>query len=75
MDKDKKQKDEYVVLFQGAKLSKRDANKAGLGILFGLVGAIIPISFGLENKFITLLIICLFAGFGFFFVGNKIFGK
>jgi len=34
----KKEKDDYVVLFRGAKLSKCEANKAGLGIIFGVIG-------------------------------------
>ena len=36
----KKSKDQYIVLFQGVKLSKREANKVGIGLIFGLVGGV-----------------------------------
>lgn len=39
----KKDKNDYIVLFQGAKLSEREANKAGLGIIFGIIGIIFSI--------------------------------
>ena len=29
---DKKKKDDYLILFSGAKISKREANKVGLGL-------------------------------------------
>jgi hypothetical protein len=38
----KKSKDEYFVLFQGAKISKREANRIGVGLIFGFVIVIAP---------------------------------
>lgn len=69
----KKPKDEYVVLFRGAKLSKKEANKAGLGLIFGLLGAIISaFFFGPEHKILSVIIITVLAAIGYFWVGNKI---
>ncbi len=74
MDKD--QKDEYVALFQGVKLTKREANKVGLGLLFGFVGGIISLFLlGPENKVATGIICFIFVAIGYFLIGNKIFRK
>lgn len=37
----KKENDDYLVLFQGAKVPKREANKVGVGIVFGLLGTVV----------------------------------
>ena len=67
-------KDEYLVLFQGAKISKREANKIGIGIIFGFVGALISALFiGVENKIVGIFICGIFAAVGYFGVGRKIF--
>lgn len=69
-----KSQDEYIVLFQGVKLSKREANKVGLGLILGFVGAIISVLFiGVENKITGIIICCILAAVGYFWVGNKIF--
>ena len=70
----KKSVDEYIVLFQGAKLSRREANKVGLGLIFGLIGAVISIFLlGTENKEASLLVCFILAVIGYFWIGNKIF--
>jgi hypothetical protein len=70
----KRSKDEYIVLFQGVKLSKRQANKVGLGLIFGFFGVIISlIFFGLENKIVVVIICSFFAAVGYFWIGNRIF--
>jgi uncharacterized membrane protein len=70
-------KDDYVVPLKGAKLlSKREANKAGLAIILGLIGATISLlSFGGDNKILVIVICALFAGAGYFWLGDKIFKK
>ena len=77
MDDQKEQKDknDYIVLFKGAKLSKRQANIVGLCIIFGAVG--IFVSFlvtGWKNKTIDYVIIIIFVIIGDL-LGNKIFKK
>ena len=70
----KKSKDQHITLFQGVKLSKREANKVGLGLIFGLVGAVLSgFLFGLEQKVAALMISGIFVGFGYFIVGNKLY--
>jgi len=76
---DKKKKDDYLILFSGAKISKREANKVGLGLIFGTVGVIltivITIATGKEIKIFNYIIIAVFALFGYFIVGNIITRK
>ena len=72
----KKDEDDYIVLFKGSKLSKREANKVGLSIIFGLIG--IAVSFlitGLKNSLVDIVIILAFVLVGYFVVGNKIFKR
>ncbi len=65
---------EYFVLFRGAKISKREANRAGVGLIFGFAGAIISACLiGPENKIATIMICIFFVAIGYFWVGNKIF--
>ena len=72
----KKEKDDFVVLFQGKLLSNREAKKVGLSIIFGLIGAIVAaFSVGSENKIVAIFICFLFVAAGYFWIGNKIFKK
>jgi hypothetical protein len=68
--------DDYLVLFKGAKLQKREANKVGLGIIFGIAGMLltnlIPIA---KGNFFNYAVIFIFAAIGYFVIGNKIFKK
>lgn len=69
-------RDDYVVLFKGAKLSNLEWKKVGLGITFGLVGIIISLlTIGFENKFVSLIIIFTFALFGYLVLGERLFKK
>jgi hypothetical protein len=70
----KKENNNYVVPFKGAKLSKLEANKVGVAIIFGIVGAFIAsINPFMKGKFTGLLIISISAGVGYFLIGNMIF--
>ena len=70
----KKSKDQYIVIFKGAKLSRREANKVGIGLIFGLVGAMLSgFCFGSDHKISAFIICGIFVGFGYFVVGNKLF--
>ena len=67
---------DYIVLFQGVKLSKEEANKVGLGIICGIVGIVTSLfTLGVEYKFASLIIISIFALFGYFVLGNRLFKK
>ena len=71
-----KEKDEYVVPFWGKLLSKREANKVGLAIILGMIGAIVAaFTVGPNNKVVALLIIAFFAGAAYFWLGDRIFKK
>jgi hypothetical protein len=70
-----KEKDDYVVLFRGAKLSEREANKVGLGLLCGFIGSIIYILTYGSNKFLGALIAFVCAFIGYFVLGNRIVKK
>ena len=72
----KKENDDYLVLFQGAKVSKREANKVGVGVLFGLLGAVVthflPLGTG---RTVNYVIILFCAAIGYFWIGNWLFKK
>ncbi len=69
----KKSKDACVVLFQEAKISKREANKVGVGLIFGFIGAIISSFFiGSENKIAAIIVCLFFVAIGYILVGNRI---
>ncbi|MCQ9207739.1 MAG: hypothetical protein NG740_07665 [Omnitrophica bacterium] len=72
---DNKDKNNYVVLFKGTKLSRREANKVGLGIVSGVIGIFVSIIAGIKNNHIAFILILIFVAVGYFVVGNKIFKK
>ncbi len=77
MDKQEEQKDknDYIVLFKGAKLSKRQANIVGLCFIFGVIGIFVSsLVTGWKNKAIDYVIIIIFVVIGEL-LGNKIFKK
>ena len=64
--------DDYIVLFRMAKLSKLEAKKVGIGILFGLVGLIVSfLIFGGKYKVLSYIVIGIFIFIGYFLIGNK----
>jgi hypothetical protein len=69
-----KKNNDYYVGFKGAKLNKLAANRAGIGILFGIIGIILTVFLPFkEHKFLNYAIIFVFAVVGYFVVGPKIF--
>ena len=66
-------KDNYIVCFQGAKISKRNANRVGLTIVLGFIGSIIA-AYITPNKTIGYVIVFLFILVGWF-ISNKVFNK
>ena len=72
----KKKNNDYLVLFKGAKLSKREANKVGVGIIFGIIGIFVSIFITpMKNKIVDYAIIFIFIILGYYWVGNKLFKK
>jgi len=72
----KKENDDYLVPFQGAKVLKREANKLGVGIVFSLLGTIVkhflPIGTGTTVNYVIILF-C--AAIGYFWIRNRLFKK
>ena len=68
--------DDYIVLFRMAKLSKLEAKRVGIGILFGLVGLMISfLIFGGKYKVLSYTVIGIFIFIGYFLIGNKFVKK
>jgi hypothetical protein len=67
----KKNDDDYYILLKGAKLNKREANKAGVGIIFGFIGAVTANVLPISGRVAAFLIIAAFAitGYG---LGQKL---
>ena len=73
MNKNTKEKDDYVVLFKGAKLSKKEANRVCIALIFSYIGAVvIYFAFGIENKTAVFLICLALAFVGYFGIATKI---
>lgn len=70
----KEKKDDYVVLFQGVKLSKHEANSVGLGLIFGIIGMFVSLYIPIEVKFVNYLVIAIFC-IGGYCLGNRFFKK
>ncbi len=69
-----KDKEDYKVIFGGATISKKEANKVGVALLFGLVGIItIGLALGIENKLAIFVIALALAGIGYFGIANRLF--
>jgi hypothetical protein len=72
----KNKKEDYVVLFSGAKLSKNEANKAGLGIILGVIGFIIALLIiGVQNRMPAFIVGIICTLLGYFVIGSKLFKK
>lgn len=70
----KKSKDEYIVLYQGVKLSKQEANRVGLSIILGIIGAVIFfLLLGPGYKLLSLIFCFSLSAIGYFWIGKKIF--
>ena len=69
-------KDDYKVIFGGATISKKEANKVGVALIFGFVGiVIIGLTLGITNKLVIFLIAMILACIGYFGIANRLFKK
>ena len=67
-------KDDYKVCFSGATISKREANKAGVALLFGFIGIVaIGFIFGIQNKLAAFSISVILVCIGYFGIANWLF--
>jgi hypothetical protein len=64
--------DDYLVLFRGAKISKRESNKVGLALICGFIALTIAIPlFGTENNIMVLSVMIGSSMAGYFFLAYK----
>ena len=64
------------VEFGGAKLTKLEANRIGVGILFGIVGVIVVVLSPIEAKSsVSYAVLVFFVFFGYFVISPLIFKK
>jgi hypothetical protein len=71
-----KDKDDYKVGFSGATISKNEANKVGVALIFGLIGIVaIGLAFGIQNKLTIFMISVGLACIGYFGIANRLFKK
>ena len=69
-----KEKDDYKVCMWGTTISKHEANKIGLALIIGLIGAFLSfLVFGAQNKVTVFIISFTLAAFGYFGIANKVF--
>lgn len=69
-------KDDYYIIFSGAKLNKYEANKIGIGLLFGIIGIILLQFLPFKGKnFISYFTLFSFVIVGYFLVAPRIFRK
>jgi multidrug efflux pump subunit AcrB len=69
MKEEKKNKDDvdYKVIFAGATISKKEANKVGVTLIFGSIGiVVIGLLLGLKNKLLIFIIAFILACIGYF---------
>lgn len=71
-----KDKDDYKVIFGGAAISKKEANKVGVAMIFGLIGIVaIGLTFEITNKLAIGIISLILAFIGYFGIANRLFNK
>lgn len=71
-----KNQDDYKVGFSGATISKNEANKVGVTLIFGLIGiVVIGLTFEITNKLAIGIISLILAFIGYFGIANRLFKK
>ena len=69
-----KDKDDYKVGFSGTTISKNEANKVGVALIFGLIGIVaIGLTFQITNKLAIGIISLILAFIGYFGIANRLF--
>ena len=74
MRKKQDDKKDYYVYFGGAKINRKEANRVGIGILFGVLGIILVTLLSINQRSLMSYIIIGISMFvGYFIVGSKLF--
>lgn len=69
-----RKENDYYILFKGAKVNKVQANRIGVGVIFGIIGIILTIFLPYEKKhFINYLMLLISVAVGYFIVSPKLF--
>jgi hypothetical protein len=69
-----KDEDDYKVVFRGATISKKEAKRVTVTLLFGMVGIIaIGLTLGLKNKVLVFVLSFLLALIGYFGIAKRIY--
>ncbi len=70
----KGEKDDYKVLFRGAMISTKEANKVGVALLFGFLGIVtIGFTFGIKDILTLFIISFVLACIGYFGIAGRYF--
>ena len=69
-----KNEDDYKIVFGGAIISKKEAKRVKVALLFGMVGiVVIGLTLGLRCKSQVFIVSLALAGIGYFGVAKKIY--
>lgn len=72
----KKDTDDYKVCIWGTTVSKQEANKIGIAIIFGIIGICLYFFFfGAQNKVAAFIISFALAAVGYFGIANRIYNN
>lgn len=67
-------KDDYKVVFRGATISKKEAKRVSVALLFGMVGIVaIGLTLGLKDKNEVFILSLALACIGYFGVAKRIY--
>ena len=69
-----KDKDDYKVVFGGATISKLEAKRVRVALLFGMVGiAAVGLTLGLHDKLQIFIVALALAGVGYFGIAKRLY--
>ena len=69
-----KNEDDYKVVFGGATISKTEAKRVSVALLFGMVGIVaVGLTLGLQNKLQVFIVSLALAGIGYFGIAKRIY--
>ncbi len=69
-----KDEDDYKVIFRGATISKKEAKRVRVTLLFGMAGIIATgLTLGLKNKILIFILSFLLSLIGYFGIAKRIY--
>ena len=69
-----KDKDDYKVVFGGATISKTEAKRVSVALLFGMVGVVaVGLTLGLHDKPQVFAVSLALAGIGYFGIAKRLY--